>query len=842
MTDDTETTVRYRLTGFPELRTRFYRAIARELAATPYPAAVLVEASTARATIEVTLAPAGVFGSVLAAPAFSSIQAATASRGAGPTGRGATFAWALGPATNPAASFPGGLWDVPEHRALLGEHGVLESRTFWLSGRRDGRLWASRRVRFTADDATDLDRRAAPVGAYAAVDWSRATGTLCQPKPIRQTDGSFESADPRTIPRSAWLALPVGVAGQAAEPVGPETSGAPPTEDGHSVILGSSGAGKTTFLAECAARTVAGGGTVLAVDLHGDLGPAIVARLDRDGRRRVVAVDASERPVVGVAALRRADPRAAAHFVAAVKRLSPDGSEVYWGFRLERIFDAFVRLVQETGGSIDDLYALLTDGDRRDAARLATREPELARFLRELDPVVRRTPDFLWGAASRLAKIVLVPELRELLAPTGEEVPLEELFDAPGAVIVRAPFASLGPEAASFAASLIVARAYLGTAARRRPGGAHRPLTFVLDEVQGLSPRLVAEMLSEGRKFGVRLVIASQYPERLAPELRLAAAGVGRGVVVFRTPRAGAASAGGWVGLPPVEAERLLPDLPTGVGVARSPGTGDLRTVIAGAQPAEPDYAGWTELVDRTRANFPAGVPAPADDEAGVTERLLLAVLAAEESGTPARPEALLEAATRLPGSPIDPAALECRRPHLTRAGLVTEANGTLHLTPAGERRIGLHTTTGASRESAEHRALLVRAFRIFARHGCRMEIVRQGRYDTTLPDGRFLQVADAGRPLSPRALAAALEEAQRGWAWRCFQGLDVHVEAEVSGALRAARVRRGWEKARGRGAFALFLVGDARRAARVRTALRTLGAGPQSAQVWTLRGCGLLE
>lgn len=90
--------------------------------------------------------------------------------------------------------------------------------------------------------------------------------------------------------------------------------------------------------------------------------------------------------------------------------------------------------------------------------------------------------------------------------------------------------------------------------------------------------------------------------------------------------------------------------------------------------------------------------------------------------------------------------------------------------------------------------------------------------------------------------MAAALEEAQRGWAWRCFQGLDVHVEAEVSGALRAARVRRGWEKARGRGAFALFLVGDARRAARVRTALRTLGAGPQSAQVWTLRGCGLLE
>jgi len=48
-------------------------------------------------------------------------------------------------------------------------------------------------------------------------------------------------------------------------------------------------------------------------------------------------------------------------------------------------------------------------------------------------------------------------------------------------------------------------------------------------------------------------------------------------------------------------------------------------------------------------------------------------------------------------------------------------------------------------------------------------------------------------------------------------------------------RIRRGCAKATARDAFALFLVGDAGRARRVRSALRSLGLGTDRAQVWTL-------
>jgi len=519
-----------------------------------------------------------------------------------------------------------------------------------------------------------------------------------------------------------------------------------------------------------------------------------------------------------------------------VKRLTPDGTDVYWGFRLERIFDAFVRIVQEGGGSLGDLYALLTDADRRDVARLATRDPRLARFLDELAPIVRRSPEFLWGAAARLAKVVLSPALAELLAPADGGVPVEQLLEQGRSIVLRVPFASVGPEAASFAGSLVLARTYLGLLARRGHGPTRPPIVVVLDEVQGLSPRLVAEMLTDGRKFGIRLVIATQYPERLAPELRAAAAGVSRNVVSFRVPRATSAVVGGWLGLAPPEAERLLVDLPVGVGLARATGSGNLRTVVAASGPVTDPGEEWTEGVARARAEFAPILAddAPAHDEAD--ERLLLAILAGEERGDPVRADALVGEALRLPGPTPDAACLADRRAALERAGLANVVEGSWRVSAAGARRLGLRTSTGASRESAEHRALLLQAFRVFARHGHLLEIVRQGRYDTTLPDAVFRQIPEAARSGPPSQLAATLAAAERGWAWRFFRGRDVHVEAEVSGALRPARIRHGLAKATTRGAFALFVVGDPDRARRVRKALRACGVGPDRGQVWTLR------
>ncbi|MFY9717970.1 MAG: hypothetical protein WAK40_08610, partial [Thermoplasmata archaeon] len=638
-----------RCAGSDPQRRRLYRALAPAVESSPRPAAVVFVSDSDAPEPWVVVSPPSIVELLRSEPAHRDawvpvpwpVRAAWAPPvRSGRLGVNVPSRDRYPPAA--ARSFP----DLPACAPLVGDGGRLTVQTLWLGGHGSG-LWTARRWWYTAGTPGELPERFETISTAMAASWSDALGVPARAHRLGLgSRRDWERFGTRSIPRRAWVRLGPERADAVPEPRWAPGRPLEPTRSGHAVVLGASGAGKTCFLAEQAARAIARGEPVVVIDIHGDLAPAIVARLDRADRARVAGLDLSDRPVPGISAIAPgASPeRAAAHLVAALKRLTPDGGEVYWGFRLERIFDAFVRLVQESGGSLLDLHALLTDPDLRDAARLATREPDLARFLEELGPAIRRNPDFLWSASSRVAKVVSIRSLAELLAPPDGGLPVEEMLAEGRSVLLRIPFALLGPEAAAFAGTLVLARIYLGLAARSSEGASLPPTTVVLDEVQGLSPRLVSEMLAEGRKFGFRLVVATQYPDRLAPELRSAVTGVVREFVAFRVPRPGAVVAGGWLGLAPGDAERWLVDLPPGHGFARGPDDPSIRPVVPAALPGDDDRPGWIETVRATRTEFGTASSSgdgPRGDDP-VSEQLLLAVLGAEEEGRPLPLEALV--------------------------------------------------------------------------------------------------------------------------------------------------------------------------------------------------------
>jgi len=832
--------------GPPAHRRQWYSELARLLAAAPSPAGALFEWSSGSPLVRTVVRPPELVELLRRGLVGASVRVEP---GPGP---------APAPPPEMSAECVGELVRAPTTRPPFVPDGTppvdrvgvaagvapgtwLGVQTFWLPGP-GGSLWLARRFRVATQAAKDLDRRFRGLGIALAAEWSLSVGvpTIARPSGLGARR-DWRRGALRTVPSDVWFERPIALAARSLLSLEAVQSGSVelPVET-PAIVLGASGSGKTTYLARWSAHVVLGGGSLFVIDLHGDLAPGILARLSGDARRRTVAIDATIPPVPGIAALVPdvSRDRAAAHLVAALKRLTPDGTDLYWGFRLERIFDTVVRLALESGGSLADVYDLLTSVDRRDAARLATRSVELARFLDELGPVVRRNPEFLWSAATRLSKVILVPALRELLAPEEGGLPVEELIVRGRSVLVRLPFATLGPEAAGFAATLVLGRVYLGLAAIAEQRKIVAPVSVVLDEVQAFSPRLVAELLTEGRKFGLRAVVATQYPERLARELANAARGALRGFVSFRVPRPSAGEVGAWLGLGPIASAELLPGLPTGEGLVLDPLSDRVRPTVPEERPMGPDPVAWREAVAATQAEF-GGYSSSLEEDVGpedATDQLLFAVLAGTESGSTVRREDAVAAAHTMPGGPRDSVLLAHRLSTLVRDGYLIETDGVLRLSPAGERRVGLVTSTGATRETAEHRALLVATFRRFAARGCRLEIVRQGRFDTTLPDARFRQLPGLETVPVPADLADQVDRARSGWAWRFFHGCDVHVEAEVSGALRPERVRHGVRKALARGAFILFVVSDAPRARRVRSVLRAMGLGIDQAQVWTIR------
>jgi hypothetical protein len=809
----------------PLERRRWFRTVADAIASAGVGSSAVVEWSTSDAPVRVVLRPNRLLQGLDHGPTGPSTDEER--RPPSPS----TSFWEIRtarPSGGAAPALP--CRELIDLRARTPHVEALAAQTYWVASRDSGRIWVARRLKLVGPP--DL-----PTSLAQAIGEEWSTRVRAATELVALSDGASRAwalGDVRPFGRAAWSDLAPTEAAATAVPEVVAAGAVGALGRGHSAVFGATGAGKTWFLAQAAADAVRAGRAVLVVDLHGDLAPSLAARLAPRERDRLVAVDIEAAGTPGIAAFHGDDDRAAAHLVAAVKRLSPDGADVYWGFRLERLFDVLTRLVLEEGGSLLDLYALLTDPVRRDAARLATRRREIAGFLDELAPIVKRNPEFLWSATARLSKVVLVPELRELLAPVGGGLPLEALLAEGRPVVVRLPFARVGPEAATFAASLVLARAYFGSMARAS-GGRRAGVLAVLDEVQGLSPRLVAEMLGEGRKFGFSVLFATQFPDRLAPELRQAASASVREVVVFRVPSASAPAVGPWLGLAAMAADAVVGRLAPGVAVRRSELTGDLLAVAPG-RPRVHDPGAWAAAVRGTCEEFPATAREFGDLSANesLTERILLAVLAAEEGGAPVPAGRCAEAVAGLPGPPMDGAGVEDRVAELERRGSLERRDGRFLLSHRGARELGLTIATGATRESGEHRALLLRAFRLFARRGYRLEIVRQGRFDTTLPDAR-LRLLAGGAERSPRLLAEQLARARPGWAWRFFGGRDVHVEAEVSGAVRADRIRRGVGKALRHDAFPLFVVSDAARAARVRRTLRAMGLGPDQAQVWTL-------
>jgi len=720
-------------------------------------------------------------------------------------------------------------------------------QTHWTAGT-DGTLWTSGRGRFAAPSSSSLRALESALDSHLRRRSSSESGPDLRVRRVRPGWGVRRAW--ASGARPWWGSLrPVPLTRERLTASVPFPLAPDPTDDPrlrHTVVLGASGSGKTAAVAYLTQQALTEGRSVVLFDVHGDLAPRVAAGLPPSVRDRLVGVDVVGTPAaipgLSVFGPVPASDREAlvAHLVAALKRLSTENGETFWGFRLERLFETFLHVVQEQGGDLVDLWSLLTDPRRRDAARLTTDRPEVVQFLEELDGIVRRQPEFLWPAASRVAKVVGSPLLTALLAPRERKLEVGTRLMEGESTLWRLPMGELGPEGVTFAVTLLLTRIYLDQVRRASLEGPAHDLRslFVLDEAHLFPARLLSEIVSEGRKFGIGLILATQYPARLAPELREAITGAAGTVYLFRIPWASAVATGAWAGLGPASAEKVLPALPPGWAVVGSTGPGADRKLLAMPTGPPSDVPGWQAIVKRTCDRYGSPVPyreaATARSSPPIEEELLLGLVGLDaEGGIPTRARLFRWMGE---GGSFDPVvgleALETLR----RRGWVQMSGDALLLSPAGADRIGLTARTGARPESAEHRALLVAALRIFARHHERLEILRQGRFDTRLPDGRVTVLPRDHLRWSPSALATFLDRRRTDWMWHAFGGRDVHVEAEVSGATRRERIERDWTKAREAGAFLLCLVSDDARRRSVRRFLARAGVARNRAAVWTLR------
>ncbi len=306
----------------------------------------------------------------------------------------------------------------------------------------------------------------------------------------------------------------------------------------HTVLLGPTGAGKSTAMLNIICADIDAGRGVLLIDPKSDLTCDVLARIPDSRRGDVVVIDPADPRPVGLNPLAgtRRNPALVADSVLAVfKELFADS----WGPRTQDILtSALLTLALYPKSSLVWLPTLLTDaGFRRKLTAGITDRVGLGPFWAAYEAMsAGQRAQAIAPVMNKLRQFLLRPALRSVLGQTEPLFEMNDLFTKRRVVLVSLNKGLIGAESARLLGSLVVAQLWPLILARATLPPERRYMVSVfIDEVQDYLalPTDLADALSQARGLGVGFTIAHQYRNQLPPTLRAGVDANARNKIVF---------------------------------------------------------------------------------------------------------------------------------------------------------------------------------------------------------------------------------------------------------------------------------------------------------------------
>ena len=375
------------------------------------------------------------------------------------------------------------------------------------------------------------------------------------------------SAHPRVLPlpqaRETQRAFATGVADQAGERLGISIGDALY----HTVLLGPTGAGKSTALAHLALADIHAGRGVLLIDPKTDLVADILARIPEQRRGDVVVIDPTSSRPVGINPLARAQAARSGALSSSVVGggvlgggASPElvadtvlatFKGVFaesWGVRVEQVLSAaLVTLARTPGATLVDLPLLLTNTAYRQRLIAASGADPLGtgQFWAAYEALSEaQRQQWVGPVLTRLQPFLIRPHLRATLGQAAPSFDLGEVFTRRRIVLVSLNKGVLGAESARLLGSLLVGQLWPLILARAAVEPSRRHVVSVfIDEVQDyLSlPGSLADALAQARSLGAAFHLAHQYRGQLPAALKAGIDANARNKIIFSLSAADAA-------------------------------------------------------------------------------------------------------------------------------------------------------------------------------------------------------------------------------------------------------------------------------------------------------------
>lgn len=311
----------------------------------------------------------------------------------------------------------------------------------------------------------------------------------------------------------------------------------------HVHVIGETGSGKSTLLAAMAVETAANGGGLLMLDPHGTTVDRVIRELPVEARDRVVLIRCGD-----VANPVRLNPMAVSDpdlqdmvisdLLDAFQVLYDPRHEGIVGPRFQHIMRHTLSTLATIRGpraSLLDVPRLLYDRELLKASMPLITDPEVRAFWVN-DVVGNRSSDanevIAW-VSSKFTAFASNRVIRAVLATGEDALDPTDAIKNNRIVLVDLDKGSSGVMGSRIIGMMFLLRFWMAALGDEQPD----PFTVLVDEAASFSAIALPSILSEGRKFGLRAVVAHQYMDQLDPVIADAIEGSVASRIVFRVGR-----------------------------------------------------------------------------------------------------------------------------------------------------------------------------------------------------------------------------------------------------------------------------------------------------------------
>jgi DNA helicase HerA-like ATPase len=293
----------------------------------------------------------------------------------------------------------------------------------------------------------------------------------------------------------------------------------------HALIVGKTGSGKSTLLRALASDLMASGYGLLLVDPHGDLAEQVITDVPRRRKNDLVLMRAADpadcpglNPLRGVPSEQRAV--VVSGLLATLSKVWPDN----WGPRTQHVLrNILLALLEIRGATLLDAPPLLTDPAVRRWVVGRVKDETVRRFWSDEFPGYGKNlgADAAAPVLNKLGALLASPSVRAVVTKRRPQLDARRAMDCGRIVVASLPKGLIGEEASLILGGLLLGSFQQAALARANVAvDARKPFAVLVDEAASFATGPFVGLMSEARKYGVGLVLATQSVAALDQQLR----------------------------------------------------------------------------------------------------------------------------------------------------------------------------------------------------------------------------------------------------------------------------------------------------------------------------------